>query len=86
MLVVRGSRTVRELAEGERRLVGERALGQFTRRFRLPKTADANTLAASYAHGVLTVRVSKVAPAQPRRVPITVDNGTQLSTGETTES
>lgn len=78
MLVVRGERTARELMEGERRLVSERFTGHFEHRFRMPKSADANSISATHAHGVLAVRVPKVAPAQPRRVPISVDGQTQL--------
>jgi HSP20 family protein len=79
MLVLRGERGNRELGEGERRLVAERFTGKFERRFRMPKSADANTVTANYAHGVLTVRVAKIAPAQPRRVPINVEQSAQIS-------
>jgi HSP20 family protein len=78
VLSIRGERTARDQAnrEGaseERALIGERPQGRFERRFRLPKSADLNAITATYALGVLTVRVAKVAPAQPRRVPIAVD-------------
>ena len=79
MLVLRGERGARELGEGERRLVGERIAGKFERRFRMPKYADSNSVTANYAHGVLTVRVAKIAPAQPRRVPINVEGNAQIS-------
>lgn len=71
VMTVRGTPTKRELAEGETLVVNERAHGVFTRQFRLPKNADASAISASYANGVLTVRVAKVAPTQPRRVTIT---------------
>jgi HSP20 family protein len=79
MLVLRGERAGRELGEGERLLVGERTSGKFERRFRMPKAADSNSVTANYANGVLTVRVAKIAPAQPRRVPINVDQDAQIS-------
>lgn len=72
VLTVRGSRPNRELAEGERVLFAERANGEISRKFRLPKTADLSAISASYANGVLTVRVAKIAPAQPRRVTVNV--------------
>lgn len=71
VMTVRGTPTTRELAEGETLVVNERARGAFSRQFRLPKTADAGAISASYANGVLTVRIAKLAPAQPRRVTIT---------------
>jgi HSP20 family protein len=86
MLVLRGQRASRDVAEGERRLVAERFTGNFERRFRLPKSADVNSITANYAHGVLSVRVAKVAPAQPRRVRITVDGNHQVSAPSSDES
>lgn len=72
VLTVKGARAAAPLAEGERALFAERVAGGFTRRFRLPKSADTQAIQATYTQGVLTLRVGKVAPAQPRRVPITV--------------
>lgn len=71
VLTIRGERT-REASnqEGARILLAERSAGRFERRFRLPKAADASAIEATHADGVLTVRVAKVAPAQPRRVPV----------------
>jgi HSP20 family protein len=67
-LLVRGERGVRPLASGERAVMQERQAGPFARRFRLPKQADLQDVTATAAHGVLTVRVAKVLPAQPRRI------------------
>lgn len=72
VLTVRGSRAERELAEGEKALFREGARGGFSRQFRLPKSADLQAVSAQYAHGVLTVRVAKLTPAQPKRVPVEV--------------
>jgi HSP20 family protein len=74
VLTVKAERTAAPLAEGERVLFAERSHGAFTRRFRLPKSADLQSVSASYAHGVLSVRVAKVAPVQPRKVTINVAN------------
>lgn len=73
VLVVRGGHETREATEGSRVIFAERSVGQFERRFRLPKSADLNAIEATYADGVLTISVPKVAPAQPRRVQVTVD-------------
>jgi HSP20 family protein len=74
-LTVRGTRPVRELAAAERMVFAERPRGAFVRRFRLPKAADLQSVSATFEHGVLQVRIAKVAPAQPRRVPVTVATG-----------
>jgi HSP20 family protein len=76
VLTVKGARDARELTEGEKAVFSEQVRGRFTRRFRLPKSADLQTVSASYALGILTVRVAKVAPAQPRRVPVSVASPT----------
>jgi HSP20 family protein len=72
VLTLRGTRVFRSLAAGEKALLTEAPSGAFQRRFALPKQADLQAVEASYQLGVLTVRVAKVAPAQPRRVPVTV--------------
>lgn len=71
-LTVKGTRPATTLAEEERTLFAERSQGAFLRRFRLPKSADPQAISATYAHGVLSLRIGKLAPAQPRRVPVTV--------------
>ena len=70
-LRVRGERAGAEAPDGATWRLRERRSGRFERRFRLPEGADAEQLAAEMAHGVLTLRIGKVQPAQPRRVPIT---------------
>ncbi|MES2525290.1 MAG: Hsp20/alpha crystallin family protein [Gemmatimonadota bacterium] len=75
MLVVRGSRPDRLSDDGVKHVFAERATGSFERRFRLPKHADVGAVEARYSHGVLTVRIAKVAPAQPRRLDIAVESG-----------
>ena len=72
LLLVRGSTATAELADGERQLFAERSNGSFERRWRFPKSADLHTIAATYLNGVLTLRIAKVEPAQPRKVPVTV--------------
>ena len=44
--------------------------GKLERSFRLPDDADAEKVTASYADGVLEVRVARAEAAQPRRIPI----------------
>jgi HSP20 family protein len=70
-LVVRGTRSAAEQKES-RDLLAECPVGAFERRLRLPKTADIGNVSASYALGVLTVRVEKLATVAPRKVTINV--------------
>jgi HSP20 family protein len=83
VLTVRGERTVREQSENERMLISETMQGQFVRQFRLPKTADLQNIQAEYDLGVLTVRVAKLAPAQPRRVPVRLQSPAVTSEANT---
>ncbi|MCE2902345.1 MAG: Hsp20/alpha crystallin family protein [Gemmatimonas sp.] len=71
VLTIRGARPAREAATNEQVLFTERAQGPFARRFRLPKAADLQSVSATFTDGVLQVRIAKIAPAQPRRVPVT---------------
>ncbi len=50
----------------------ERAYGQFTRRFALPRSVDASKVAAEYRDGVLTVRLPMREESKPRTVPVAV--------------
>jgi HSP20 family protein len=74
-LIARGEKARPNFGEGTRMLFGERTHGSFERRFRLPKSADLANVEARYAHGVLSIRIAKHAPAQPRRVQISIDQG-----------
>ncbi len=70
VLTLKGEKPSRAAKEGERTLVSQRPVGAFVRRFRLPKNADASKIEAHLADGLLTIRVAKIAPAQPRRVTV----------------
>lgn len=75
VLTVRGTKPGSTTSEGTRAMFRERRTGRFERKFRLPKSADASAIQASYADGVLTIEIAKVAPVQPRRVEVKVDRG-----------
>jgi HSP20 family protein len=65
----------RSADEGVELLVGERPHGSFSRRLFLGDSLDTEHIEASYADGVLTVRVPVAEKAKPRRVPITAARG-----------
>ena len=52
-------------------LVGERPFGTFSRQLFLGETLDTDRIDASYADGVLTLRLPIAERAKPRREPIT---------------
>ncbi len=74
VLTIHATRAARELSDGEKAVFAERTSGKLSRRFRLPKSADLSAISASYALGVLSVRVGKLAPAQPRKVTVNVQS------------
>jgi HSP20 family protein len=83
VLRVRGERAEAPLREGAAPRQQERRSGRFDRRFRLPTGADAETLSAELAHGVLTLRIGKVQPVQARRVPVTTPASEPVTTPAT---
>lgn len=50
----------------------EYGIGSYGRSFRLGDGFDAAAISADYRRGVLTIRVPRVAAAQPRKVPVAV--------------
>ncbi len=48
----------------------ERTGGTFLRRFTLPDDADANSIAARSAHGVLELTIAKQPKLQPKRIAV----------------
>jgi HSP20 family protein len=53
----------------------ERLSGAFSRSVRLPEYVDGEKIEATYANGVLTVRVPKLAAALPRKINVAVNAG-----------
>jgi HSP20 family protein len=69
-LVIRGEREVGTEKDETTMRLRERLERRFQRRFELPLDVDPGSVAASYEHGVLTVRVAKTAEHKPVAVPI----------------
>ncbi|HJS43152.1 MAG TPA: Hsp20/alpha crystallin family protein [Gemmatimonadales bacterium] len=72
VLTVHG--TKQQLAEERTERVHryERTYGVFERTFSLPASVDANSIKASYDHGVLTITLPKMAEARPRQIQVEV--------------
>ncbi len=69
ILTISGKRE-EERAENDKFFVRERTMGAFTRRMRLPESLDAEAVEASYANGVLEVRIPVLEQAKPRKIEV----------------
>ena len=56
----------------------ERAYGQFTRTFTLPRSVDATRIVASYRNGVLEIEIPKKEESRPKQIQINVNADKQL--------
>jgi HSP20 family protein len=72
VLTISGERKVETEAKKDGYYRIERASGKFARSLTLPEGVDADAVTASFANGVLEVRIPKPVQAQPRRVQIGV--------------
>lgn len=71
ILTIRGEKADRrEESEGTKYHLWERRWGSFQRSFTLPRTVNADDIAAEFEDGVLHVRMPKVAEAKSRRISI----------------
>jgi len=70
MLSVSGKREFSKEESGETWHRVERGFGTFARQVRLPRTADAERIEASFDRGVLTVSVPKAETAKPRTIEV----------------
>ena len=78
VLTVSAKRT-EETGEDEKLITRERVTGSFTRRLSLGDTLDSDKIDASFAEGVLTVRLPLLATAQPRKVEIRTDSKKEIA-------
>ncbi len=70
VLVIEGQREIVANVERERFHRMERAHGQFRRSFTLPATVDASRVDASYADGVLTVKLPRREESKPKTISV----------------
>lgn len=57
----------------------ERTYGSFVRSFSLPRSVDANKIAASYVNGVLEIEIPKLEEAKPKQIQINVGAQKQIN-------
>lgn len=69
-LVVRGEKHLRREDSRGRFYLLERAYGRFERAIPLPMEVDDNRAIASYRHGVLTIRLPRLATSDGRRIQV----------------
>jgi HSP20 family protein len=78
VLTVRAQRT-EKTGEDEKLITRERVTGSFARRLHLGDTLDTDQIEATFADGVLTVRLPLLATAQPRKVEIHTDSKKEIA-------
>jgi HSP20 family protein len=71
-LMVSGEKKATTAGESETVHRRERSSGKFQRSFEFPTQVDFAKIDASFAHGILTVRVPKAEKVLPRKIDITV--------------
>lgn len=70
VLTVKGERKAENKDEGKGYTRTERVYGNFSRRFTLPDTVDADNISAKTEHGVLTLRIPKKEKALPKKIAV----------------
>lgn len=70
VLTVQAERTI-DRPEGGRWLAQERPAGGYRRQLTLNDGLDVEAISASYAHGVLTLRIPVAEAAKPRKIAVT---------------
>lgn len=73
------ARRSEEYGEGDSPITRERVMGTFTRRVYLADTLDSDKIEATYANGVLAVRLPLLEKARPRKVEIHTDTKNQIT-------
>lgn len=81
LLTIRAERTLGS-HEGVKWITREREAGSFLRQLSLGQGIDTEGIAASYAHGVLTVTIPVSPKAKPRKIDIATDAPTTITVDE----
>jgi HSP20 family protein len=75
VLTIKGTRHAPSMHEGVEPVVAERLWGEFTRQVLLGNNLDVSRIQADYDAGVLTVSIPVAEHAKPRRIDVTVREG-----------
>ncbi|MCH5292170.1 MAG: Hsp20/alpha crystallin family protein [Treponema sp.] len=67
---VKEEKEVKNEKKAKKYLLNERRCTSFTRRFSLPQDVDADSIAASFKNGILTVSMKKKAIAAPKQIAV----------------
>jgi HSP20 family protein len=86
VLTISGERRTEQEQRSEGYYRFERASGAFARSLTLPQGVDADAIVASFADGVLEVRIPAPVQPKPRRVSIATSPGATPATVEGTEA
>ena len=78
VLTVSAQRT-EETGQDEKLITRERVTGSFTRRLYLGDTLDTDKIEAAFADGVLTLRLPRLATAQPRKIEISTNSKKEIA-------
>lgn len=70
ILTIQGQRNEEQRSEGGGYQRYERIRGTFLRRFALPDTANGDDIVAETGHGVLEVKIPKLAELAPRKIAV----------------
>ena len=73
VLLISGKRESTEEKRTESGTYRERRFGSFMRSFTLGKGVDASKIEATYANGVLAVKVPKAEETKPRQIPVSTN-------------
>jgi HSP20 family protein len=79
VLTLRGERKFEKTSDEPNFHRVERTYGTFTRSFSLPRTVDAEKIAARYEDGVLEISIPKREEAKPRQIRIDVAKNEEKS-------
>jgi HSP20 family protein len=77
-LTVKGEKSQEKEVSEEDRYMHERKYGKFVRRVPVPEGVSADKIAANYAKGILTVKVTlpeETKPAEPEKIKVEVEAG-----------
>ena len=72
VLAIQGERKMEQEESNKKFHRVERAYGRFARSFMLPENVDESSVSAKHKDGVLTLRLTKTAEAQPKSIEVKV--------------